>query len=75
MRTTTEPVHPRAYRWRVMRCGGPECRHPHLVFLDEDDAIIADAVIDRDRIDELAEALQLAVREIDNQRGSDANPQ
>ena len=39
--------YPRAYRWQVMRCGGDDCRHPHLVFFDENDNLICDAVQSR----------------------------
>jgi len=55
----------RAFRWQVAVCGSPTCRHPHLCFLDEQGALIADAVIDRDSIDHLADVLRKAVAEID----------
>jgi len=69
MKTTPMPVHPRAHSWRVMTCGGEDCRHPHLVLFDEHDQIIADAVIDRDAIDRLCNGLWATVAEIDAMKG------
>lgn len=66
--TTDKPVHPRAASWKVMRCKGTECRHPHLVFFDENENIICDGVIDRNAIDHLYSSLNRAVIAIDEEQ-------
>ena len=44
-----------AHRVQLMFC--PDCSLPHLVLFDEDDEVIAQAVIDRD----IAESIMAAV--------------
>jgi hypothetical protein len=64
----------RAHSIKVMSCGSPKCRQPHLVLLDADGCIIADAVIGRDRIDWLYTRLSDVVAAIDAGLDDDGHP-